>query len=859
MGCIGTEYPTIDVNSVNRKQGSCTYQQSDKVFIEDSVICQLDGNDSAATCSNDDSLSDDASDTSNTVYDTEDEADPVICPVNLSFIPGENVAPNQPARFDVNLSEDERTPYVPLCLMMNCRSICNKSDNVMEMMNQICPDLILASETWEREKMRLKDILKSRKFKSVSYYRKNKSPGGGCAIIFNEERFRASDPGVTVPENVEAVWSVFSPLAGLSQDIKVKRIAVASVYVSPKSRHKTEVIEHIIETIHVLRAQYDNEINFLVGGDFNRLDITDILESYGGLKQIISVPTRKLATLSIVLTDLHSFFHPPTTLPPIQVDSDKDGKDGDHDIVLLAPKDNAKFKQERRKKIIKSRPILQSQLIKFEQDLANLQWDELLTDKTPDEQAHIFHDYLRSQLDKYFPEKITKLSNLDRLWMSPHLKQVHRKMQREFFRHRKSKKFKELKSKFKKMKRKAMQTFYSEFVSELKMSDPGKWYTMAKKIGANEQMSKDDIQVESLAGLANTECAKIIAQHFAAISNQYSPIDNSLLPCYLPAQQPPQVDEHEVFLRLRKLKKTKSTLPLDIPEKIRRECSPFLAKPLSTIINNSLTQSQYPAVWKQEWVTPAPKISHPKEISDLRKISCTSDYSKLYEGFLKDWVMEDISVKIDIAQFGGQPGMGTEHMIVCLLDRVLKLLDRHHDRSAVIMTCLDWSAAFDRQDPTLAVKKFIELGVRPSLIPLLANYLTDRKMKVKFNGEVSEFLRLIGGGPQGTLLGQLEYLVQSNDNADVVPAEDRYKYIDDLSLLQLVCLSGLLKDYNFFQHVASDIGTEQQYLPPENFPTQETLDSISNWTQENLMKMNEDKCKYMVFSRSKSKFATMST
>ena len=48
-------------------------------------------------------------------------------------------------------------------------------------------------------------------------------------------------------------------------------------------------------------------------------------------------------------------------------------------------------------------------------------------------------------------------------------------------------------------------------------------------------------------------------------------------------------------------------------------------------------------------------------------------------------------------------------MIVCLLDRILKLLDKHPDRSAVVATCLDWAAAFDRQDPTIAVNKFIEL------------------------------------------------------------------------------------------------------------------------------------------------------
>jgi hypothetical protein len=46
----------------------------------------------------------------------------------------------------------------------------------------------------------------------------------------------------------------------------------------------------------------------------------------------------------------------------------------------------------------------------------------------------------------------------------------------------------------------------------------------------------------------------------------------------------------------------------------------------------------------------------------------------------------------------------------------------------------------------LAIVNFIKLGVRPSLIPLLASYLTDRKMKLIFNNKMSEFLTLIGGG-----------------------------------------------------------------------------------------------------------------
>ena len=97
------------------------------------------------------------------------------------------------------------------------------------------------------------------------------------------------------------------------------------------------------------------------------------------------------------------------------------------------------------------------------------------------------------------------------------------------------------------------------------------------------------------------------------------------------------------------------------------------------------------------------------------------------------------------------------------------------------MNIWHYVSTFDRQDPTIALKKFIQLGVRPSLIPLLSSYVTDRKMKVKFNGELSDFLSLIGGGPQGSLIGQTEYLVQSNDNSDGVPEDDRFKYIFNMS------------------------------------------------------------------------------
>ena len=191
-------------------------------------------------------------------------------------------------------------------------------------------------------------------------------------------------------------------------------------------------------------------------------------------------------------------------------------------------------------------------MAKFETAVMSFNWDEAFLDKTVDEKVDIFHSFLRSTLDKYFPEKTTKMSNFDKAWMSPQLKQLHRAMQREFIKHRKSKKHKKLKSKFKKLKRNTVKTLYSGFVSDLKVTNPGKWYHMAKKIGAVDKMSGGDIHVESLSNVDNAECAYKIAEHFAAVSNEYSPVNNELLPCYLPALSPPQVTEHNVYLRLEK-------------------------------------------------------------------------------------------------------------------------------------------------------------------------------------------------------------------------------------------------------------------------------------------------------------------
>ena len=46
------------------------------------------------------------------------------------------------------------------------------------------------------------------------------------------------------------------------------------------------------------------------------------------------------------------------------------------------------------------------------------------------------------------------------------------------------------------------------------------------------------------------------------------------------------------------------------------------------------------------------------------------------------------------------------------------------------------------------------------------------------------------------------------------------------------------------------------YLPAEKFQTQENLNNVASWSELNEVKLNEPKCKYLVFTRSQEDFST---
>ena len=207
-------------------------------------------------------------------------------------------------------------------------------------------------------------------------------------------------------------------------------------------------------------------------------------------------------------------------------------------------------------------------------------------------------------------------------------------------------------------------------------------------------------------------------------------------------------------------------------------------------------------------------------------------------------VIDDMKAKLDPSQYGNQKHTSIQHYLVRLLHRVLTNVDRNSkgEINAVLCMFVDWKQAYSRQCHTLGIQSFIINGVRPSLIPLLISYFEDRQMRVKWHGEVSEPRQLPGGGAMGANLGNWEFLSQTNNNADCVPIDDRFKFVDDLTTLEVINLLTIGMSSFYMRHqVPSDIPLHGQFVEGKNLKSQQYLNQINDWTENQQMIISHKK------------------
>ena len=712
------------------------------------------------------------------------------------------------------------------------------------------------SESWERDNLTLDQIIKLDNHTIISNVSQRTGTGGRPAIFVNNAKYEVqniTNTLVQIPWGVEAVWCVITP-KNISNDSKIQKIACCALYCKPNSRKKSLLLDHISEAYNILKTKFSRGLHFVIAGDTNDLKLDAILNLDQAFTQIVTKPTRMSppSILDPIITTLARYYQEPSCLKPLDPDPNKNGAPSDHRIVIARPINTIDNKPVRNIRKVLVRPIPQSGLALFRDWLMDQTWDQIYQAESAHTKAEVFQLMLVNKFEEIFPQKVRKISSDDQPWISFKLKKLDRKRKRVFHKERRSEKWKELNKKFKKEVKSAKSEFYKNKIEELKLKNPKQWYSCLKNITAFDQIKNEEPNVQELRHLPDQEQADKIAEEFAKIQNSYEPLkkEDIVIPLF-DDKDVPKFSPAQVWLALRKLNTHKATVSGDLPAKIIKEFAAYFAEPLSDILNTSVGRGEYPEIYKFEVSTPVPKIYPTEKVSQLRNISGLFNFDKVFEKLLAELMISDMAVKLDPAQYGNQRGMSIQHYLINMLHRILQAVDKNSRREtvAVIANMIDWNNAFPRQCPKLGVESFIRNGVRPALIPVLVNYFQDRKMSVKWHGCRSVPIAIHGGGPQGATLGILEYLSQSNNNADLVKVSDRFKFVDDLTVLEIIDLLTVgITCYNIKAHVPSDIPVHNQYIPPANLKSQQYLEQISEWTENQKMMLNAKKSKNMVFN-----------
>ena len=290
---------------------------------------------------------------------------------------------------------------------------------------------------------------------------------------------------------------------------------------------------------------------------------------------------------------------------------------------------------------------------------------------------------------------------------------------------------------------------------------------------------------------------------------------------------------------------------------------------MCTIFNgviNSAKQgvAKWPSSWKHEFGIPLQKSQDPKTEDDLRVISLTAFFSKVLEKFVVEWLMHYIGDKIDPKQFGGQKGNSISHYMIELINFIQYNQD-YNLPIGVLACAIDFSKAFNRQNHNILVTKLSDMGVPGWLLNIVMGFLSERILIVSYKGAVASDKSLPGGGPQGTLLGLLLFLilinycgfenVETNIGAIVTNPKKKFlpstlhtKYVDDLTLLESFNLQEVLvpnMDRQLPDNFHARLG---QKLLLEKSQVYDQIAKIETYAERNEMKINCDKTKFILFN-----------
>ena len=240
------------------------------------------------------------------------------------------------------------------------------------------------------------------------------------------------------------------------------------------------------------------------------------------------------------------------------------------------------------------------------------------------------------------------------------------------------------------------------------------------------------------------------------------------------------ISQTQMKTHLKKLNKKKSSGLDGLSQENLILGTKNLLAPLTSIVNQSILQGEFPSDWKQAAVTPVLKKGNPQLLNNYRPVSCLPAASKVLEivvcSQLSDYL--ETNKLLPNNQHGFRPQRST---MTAWQEIQLEWAMNTEQNMVTGVLLWDLSAAFDTLDCEGLCKKLALFGVKPRSVSWVKSFLTGRSQKVRIGSELSSSRMVSTGVPQGGVLSPLIFVLFVSDLQDWLLHSTAPTYADDTS------------------------------------------------------------------------------
>ena len=666
------------------------------------------------------------------------------------------------------------------CVLFNSQSLCNKFSILSHMLDNSDLDIVCITETWLKSRIPDSCIVNGSDYSIWRSDRMEKTGGGVCIITRNKSVVATP---VLILKTVEQ-----ADVCAIDIQCNNSAIRLINVYRPPRSECGAESAELMKSLVKCLVDLCDTNWPVILVGDFNLPSVDwslpliahdddncisrfNLFIFQHAFDQLVNEPTRGDSLLDLI------FCNDEFVITNLTVDQPFGSSD--HNMVKFSILTPSSENQSSTTAIVDSVKynFAKADWPSIYQFMGSIDWTFVLQNCSS---CELMTDSLYSVLHECFENFVPKYSicGLSRRKRKNYPASLKRLMRRKLavwhkLKNNFSSNLAETYRRLCRQVRDGVLSADARFEESLvKTGNLGKFFRHAgskfnnKKnvgvlVGSNGQVISDA-----------TEKAELLSEHFKSVfvvddnkcgDEIASDVDGRNKPDALANVR---FTPGAVAKVIRKLKTNSAGGPDSVPPIFLKKCCSFLAEPLSHIFDACFKEGFLPTDWRSAFITPVFKGGDATKACNYRPISLTSTICKIMEVIIKDEIIQYLLGKNLISK--------RQHAFIQKHSTVTNLLESVHDWNVILRSrrdvdvlYVDFSRAFDSVVHSKLLLKLSNIGIDGALLQWIKAFLTARKQCVVVENCFSNWVDVLSGVPQGSVLGPILFLIFVNDVVDI--------------------------------------------------------------------------------------------